>query len=386
MRKNDPNHVEPEVKNARIVAEYIESTSAGAPDAKILSELVIEPMKNSVKFISTLFFSVAFIYMTMTILLFGVSIALAITLTNAGSPGFIFLKYYPNIGALPVITCIMAMASMLVAHMIQDSSRRSWILGVLCLATIPAYTSLALPVMSYPLVKMVSAFAGTASKPIVNPSLTVSTLAQYFSVMLVFDIGLLFLLAYIKTFTKKPQPLDEHARTALAVIFLFVFVPISGVSAMGYWNAKHTDYDLKSVRGDVGYKVYTPRFIPGNRTPSTNFTSGEELAGLFDGVKVVYDVPLPTLIQTGIRSPIAVKQVKVLPNFNLQKFADTRNRDSGTLAEYVFLSNSVNKTAYITVYHGATDLWLVMPGDVLVNVSSMTADIHELTSLAESLK
>ena len=403
MRKNapKPNRIPPPVPDinrrpeqirnlksdkARIIAEYIDSERLADEYGKVISAKIEDYVKPEVRFVSSFFYAITFIYITLTLLLFGIIIALAITLTNAGAPGFIYLKYYPRTGLLPILTCMMTIMFLYIAHKIRDSSRLSWFLGVLSLLVLPVYSSLAMPVMSYPLIKMVSVFAGTPEKPIISPSLSVSTLAQYFSVFMVFELCLIVLLAYIKSFSGKSRPIGENAKTSLLVIFILIFIPVTSVIGYGYWRANETDFGLGAAEAAVSYRIYFAPKPPGNRTNATNFIINEELASQYNAVKVVYDVPLPTLIQTGIKSPITVKQVKVIPDFNLEKFALRQERDSGTTADAVTVSNAVNRIGFVTRRSPYTFLWTVMPEDVLIGISSETEDAAELVSMAESLR
>src|SRR4030042_960836 len=352
----------------RIIAEYIESERLADEYGRIVTKKVEDYIKPAVRFVSSFFYVITFVYITLTLLLFGVIIALALTLTNAGAPGFIYLKYYPRTGLLPILTCLMTIMFLYIGHKIRDASRLSWFLGVIALLVLPAYSSLAMPVMSYPLVKMVSVFAGTPEKPLISPSLSVTTLAHFFSVFMVFELCLIVLLAYIRSFSGKSRPIGENAKTSLLVIFILIFIPVTSVVGYGYWRANETDFGLGAAESAVSYRVYFASKPPGNRTNATNFIINEELANQYDAVKVIYDVPLPSLIQTGIKSPITVKQVMAMADFNLEKFAFRQDRDSGTTAELVMVNNAVNQTGYITRRNPYLYLWTVMPEDILIGI------------------
>jgi hypothetical protein len=373
-------------EKARIIAEYIETENLASEYGRILSSKIDLYVKPAARFVSSFFYTITFVYITLTLLLFGIIIALAITLTNSGAPGFIYLKYYPKTGLLPILTCLMTIMFLYIGHKIRDSSRLSWFLGVISLLVLPVYSSLVMPVMAYPLIKMVSVFAGTPEKPIISPSLSVTTLAHYFSVFMIFELCLIVLLAYIKSFSEKSRPVGENAKTSIIVIFVLIFIPVTSVVGYGYWRANDTDFGLGSAESSVSYRIYYAPKPPGNRTNATNFIANEELAGRYDAVKVVYDIPLPSLIQTGIKSPITVKQVKVIPDFNLEKFALRQERDSGTTADAVTVTNAVNRTGFITRRNPYTYLWTLMPEDILIGISSETADDTELIATAEALR
>lgn len=372
------------LNRGQIIDEYIQRESGEL--GRIVTATIEDPVSPAVNLISSLFFGATFIYMSLTLLLFGVIIALAITLSSAGAPGFIYLKYFPKAGLLPVLTCLMTIIFLFVSHKIRDGSRISWLLGILTLLIIPVYSSLALPVMSYPLVKMVSVFADTGVKPILSPSLSVSTLAQFFSVFLAFEIVLILLLAFMKSFNQKSKTVSDTAKTALIVVFIMIFIPITSVAAYGYWQANETDFGLGRAESIVPYRIYYSENPPGKRTNATNFITNEELANTYNAIRVTYDVPLPTLLNTGIKSPINIKQVNIPPDFNLENFASKAERDPGTVAEPVTIVNAVNQTGYITRRNHNSYLWAIFPDNILVNIYSNTANDSELIAMAQSLK
>jgi TRAP-type mannitol/chloroaromatic compound transport system permease small subunit len=353
---------------------------------RIISATLEERKPTIISLISNIFFLITFTYTTLTILLIGTIIALAIALTNAGSPGFVFLRYYPNVGLLPVFSCAATLIFMFVSYKIRDGSRSGWFAGVLSLVALPVSSSLIMPVLAYPLIKLVSVFAGTPEKPIISPSITVQTLGHYFSMFLVFDILLILLLITLRMFRFSSQKLSVNAKTSLIVIFLFFFIPTIGVLAYGYWEATDTDYGLTQAESLVAYKIYYPIQIPHNRVNATRFISYEELADSFNAVKVTYDVPLPVMVQTGKNSPIIVKQVNISTYFNFQQYVSRQERDAGTTVETVTVSTSAGHEGYVLQRGNFRYLWLKMPDNVLINISSPTAGINELIELADALQ
>lgn len=336
--------------------------------------------------ISSFFFLVTFLFATVTILAFGTIIALAIALSNAGSPQFIYLKYYPQVGLLPIITCLATLVFLYVSHKIRDGSRYSWVIAVLSLIVLPVSFTYLLPALTYPLVKLVSVYAGSPAKPLIAPSISVRELGQLSSLFLLFEAGVVLLLIFIGSFTKKGRPLSGAAKSSLAVISGLFLIPISTVTAYGYYSANYTDFGYTKATEYVSYHIYTPRDYPGDRVHATNFILNEELADVFNAVKVTYDVPLPTRIQTGEISPITVKQVEVHPKFSLEKFTAALDRSSDALIEPVRIRAAANEIGYVTNKGQLHYLTFVMPDNVLILINSPSGNTEDLIAFADLLE
>jgi hypothetical protein len=353
---------------------------------QVISESTQEHIPTIIKILSSFFFGITFTYSTLSLILFGVLVALTIALTNAGSPGFMYLRYYPKIGLLPIFAAAAAMVFMYVAYKLRDGSRLSWIMAVVAVATLPATFSAGMPVLSYPLVKLVSVYAGSPEKPLLTPGITVSQLTQLFSVFLVFDLLLVALLLCIRYFHHQSHALSQNAKTSLLVLFLCFFVPTSAVAAYGYYDAGKSDYGFSAAQQEVPYTIYISRSIPGGRTLASKYQTREELAYLYNAVKVIYDVPLPVVMQTGKNSPITLKQVLVSDSFSLEKYVAKQERDADTQIEEIPLENSMAGNV-LGVRRGTTSkLFTKMPGNVLIEVSSDTATQDELVELISTLE
>ena len=352
----------------------------------IVTEAVTLKQPPIVTFISSLFFMITFTYSTLSLVLFAVLVALTIALTNAGSPGFIFLRYYPKVGVLPLFAAGAAMIFLYVAYRLRDGSRQAWVMAVFALATLPVTFSVGMPVLSYPLVKLVSVYAGSPEKPLLTPGITVTQLTHIFSVFLAFDLILIALLVTIRYFKSQPKALSVNAKTSLLIVFLLFFVPASGAAGYGYYQAANSDYGIAAAANVVPFKLYVSNAAPGGRVLSSTFQMYEELANQFNAVKVVYDVPLPSIIQTGKNSPITLKQVQVPVTFTDEKYLTAIERDAGTAIVPVDAKNTKTGVAHYVTRGNRIRLFALMPDSVYLEITSDTADIDELIGLLASLE
>lgn len=355
-------------------------------ESHIVSEAVVEKTPKIITFISSLFFMITFTYSTLSLILFAVLVALTIALSNAGSPGFMYLKYYPKVGILPLFAAGAAMIFLYVAYRLRDGSRQAWIMAVLALATLPATFSAGMPILTYPLIKLVSVYAGSPEKPLITPGITVTQLTHIFSVFLAFDLILIALLITIRYFKNQPKTISSNAKTSLLILFLLFFVPSSGVAAYGYWQSANSDYGIAIAANTVTFKIYVTNAAPGGRVLSSTFQINEELANKFNAVKVVYDVPLPAIIQTGKNSPITVKQVQVPVEFTDDKYLPTVERDAGTNVERLDAPNTKSGIAHYVTRGNRIRLFALMPDNVYIEISSDTAGIDELIQLLQTLE
>jgi hypothetical protein len=353
---------------------------------KVVSAEIHENIPKVISLISSLFFMITFSYTTVTILFVAVIIALAIALSNSGSPGFVYLKYYPKVGLLPIYSSAIAFIFMWVAFKLREGSRTSWFMAVISLMTLPVTFSLVMPVMTYPLIRLVSIYAGSAQKPLIQPSISLEALSQFFSVFLLFDAVLILLIIFLRYFKLPSQSLSNNAKTSLMVIAQLLCLPVVGVSAYGYYSAQTSDYGYVKVSQQVPYHIYYVTDAPGGRQFSTKFIPNEELGGIFNAVKVSYDVPLPMVMQTGKNSTIILKQVIVNPDFVLEKFISNLDRNADTNIDTVPLTNTLNKKGYFIVHGASTYLYIMMPDQVLVEISSLAVTRDDLINFAESLK
>lgn len=368
----------PEKPEAEIATDFPEY-------GRIVSTEVLTEGSLPAKIIAPLFFLMTFSYTTLSLLFIGTILALSIALSNAGSPGFYFLKYYPKLGLLPVMSSLASLTFLYVSFKIRDSSRASWFLAILTLAIIPLSLSFILPVMSYPLVKLVAVYAGTPEKPLVSPSINLTTLSNFFSVFLLFESMLFLLIATIKSFNKKMRPLGSNAKSAIAIMLLLIIFPVSGIVAYGYFDAYTSDYGYADVYDQVDYPIYIPEFPENNRLLSSKFIDNEILADNYNAIKTTYDIPLPSVIESGHTSPITIIQSQVAADFDLPGFLFTQNRDNNQVIKAVDLKSAFGNTGYIIEKRTQTELWLIMPESVLVELSTATATSDELISIAELL-
>jgi hypothetical protein len=368
--------------------EAIPSFASTLPteESHIVTEAVVEKQPTIISVISSLFFMITFTYSTLSLLLFAVLVALTIALTNAGSPGFMYLRYYPKVGLLPLFAAGAAMVFLYVAYRLRDGSRQSWIMAVLALATLPATFSAGMPILSYPLIKLVSVYAGSPEKPLLTPGITVTQLTQIFSVFLIFDLILIVLLVSIRYFKNQPKTISSNARTSLLILFLLFFVPSSGVAGYGYYQAANSDYGITEASNAVPFRIYVSNAAPGGRVLSSSFQPHEELANQFSAIKVVYDVPLPSIMQTGKNSPITLKQVMVPIDFAEEKYLATIERDAGTAIEPIDATQTKTGVAHVIRRGNRIKLFALMQDNVYLEISSDTAGIDELKELLDTLE
>ncbi|OGG01502.1 hypothetical protein A2Z33_00480 [Candidatus Gottesmanbacteria bacterium RBG_16_52_11] len=339
-----------------------------------------------VRIISMIFFGMTVSYATLTLVLFGTILALAIALTHAGSPEFIFLKYFPTVGILPVLSCLVMIAFLYISYKIRDGSRISWTLALASLIAFPVTFAYFMPVLSFPLVKLVATYAGSPTKQIPLPVLTVGELGRLFSLFLVFEGVTVLLIIFARAFSHRSNPLPQAARMSITLVIFLFLLPVTTVTAYGYFNSQTTDFGYTNAAGSVRYRIFTPFGTPGGRVNSSKFLANEELAGTFNAVRVTYDVPLPAIIQTGFSSPITVVQTEVRPDFAIRKFVGDLDRSANTLIEPVPVANAKDAIGYATSKGPTHYLTLLKPDNILILLSSPVADTGELVSFAESLE
>lgn len=360
-------------------------TDEDSDTGRIISAIFEEQKPAVITIISSLFFLITFIFTTLTLFSFGLILALAITLNNAGTPGFLYLRYYPNIGLLPIITCAAAIVFMYIGYKIRDASRFGWTAGMLSLAVIPIAFSLVMPVMSYPLVRLVSIYAGTARQAFQPPVIDLTMLSRFFSILLVFEGVLVLLIASARHFRFPDQPLPQNARSSMIMMIFLFLVPISTVMAYGYIDSQDTDMGYAVAQSRVGYRLYVPEIVAGNRTFATRYITDEELAGLYNAVRVTFDVPLPTLLKTGKNSQIILKEVQVGNDFSLESYLSDHTAP-GSKTETIPLSESLNGSAFLVQDDTRASLWTMFPENILIMASTKTATPEELTEFVASLR
>jgi hypothetical protein len=339
-----------------------------------------------IRFISALFHLMTFSYTTLTILLVGTVLALAITLNNAGAPGFLFLTYYPTIGILPILTTITSILFLYVGYKIRDGSRFSWTIAVIAISALPLLNSIGLPIASFPLIKLISVYAGSPEKPPLVPVVSIKTLSYYFSILLLFEFILILLLRYRNIFRFPRTAISASGKTSIIVLILLFFLPVISLVTYGYYDANTTDFGYSQTANDINFKMYYPVNPPGGRVYATKFSANDSLDGRFNAVKVIFDVPLPVLVQTGVRSPIVLREVKAPDDFILDKDVHKQDLDPGEPVKSIKISGAANHTGIFFRSGGVNTLWFLEPDNVLISVSSPTADSEELTQFAESLQ
>jgi hypothetical protein len=361
-------------------------TDYGEDFGRIVSSEIDEIKPRVIKFIAYLFHIISFAYATLTLILFSTIIALAIYLTNAGSPGFIYLKYFPTIGLLPILSCLAMIIFMFVAYKIQDGSKISWIIAVMSLLTFPISFAFMMPVMSQPLVKLSTVYAGTTDHPLTPLSLSVNSLNSFYSLFLIFEGILFLLLIFLKNFHFQYRPLTNNAKTSLLVVFAVLFIPITSVMGYGYYKSVDNNFGYTKASNSVGFHIYFPNTPPGGRQIASYFNTNDALGDMYNALKVTYDVPLPTLLQTGLSSPITIKEAKTLDDFNLVNFVNKQDRDVGVPVNTFKLENALNNTGYSTIKGIYHYIWYLTNDNVLINIYSSTASTDELIQFASNME
>jgi hypothetical protein len=172
----------------------------------------------------------------------------------------------------------------------------------------------------------------------------------------------------------------------MLIILLLLCLPVTGISVYAYYTAGNTDFGINQAADSVTYHIYQSYDTPGGRVIASKFNPNDELAGFFDAVKVVYDVPLPAIIQTGKNSAIVVKQVLVRTDFNLEKFVNSVPRDPQSDISPAIVNVSANGKGYVLSYGALTYVYVLTQDNVLIEISSQTVRADELIQFANSLK
>ncbi len=372
--------------NTRIVSEYIEAALGDAHYSQIVSQYVLDPLHPSVVVVGLLFKLLSLVYIMLSLTTLAAIGILAMSLYNSGSLPYLFLRFYPLIGLLPVLTTLFAYISLYSSYMVVTSSRKAWTLALSVMILLPPTTYIFLPQIFFPLMKLILVYLRLDGTPFLPNTFSVGILMQYFHYILLFYLGLVVLLPSKKYYTRPVTPMTRSGKMWLSILLYLGIIPQMITFGLLYFRATTTDFNYGPAAGHVTYTLYRPSPDALGRTPWTNYQTGISFAGVQDAVTVTYDVPLTEFVEDSIRSPITFTQVKILPDFSLISFVEEQKRDAGTVIENAAVLSAKNSEAYITMYNGELSLWFITPKDVLIRLSSDTADISELTSMANGME
>jgi len=342
----------------------------------------------TVNLISHVFFAIAFIFTTITLGLFAVILAIAITLTNSGAPKFAFLKYYPQIGLMPLISGFTILVFLYIAYKIRDGSRISWVMGAMTLMFIPAGYAFAMPLLSFPLVRTVSVYAGTFNTATVIPQISLDTISRFSFVFLIFEVVLILLIMFIRDFRFPSKGISSSAITTIIVVFILIILPVYAATAYAYYDAGTDSFGLKTVQNLAKFQLYLPDNEFSHRVPATNYSLYNDLGGLYGAVKIVYDLPLPAIIQTNKHSRITMKQALKPDRIKFSQFLADRPRNARAEIKEISLSKdiAIDAKGYLIEYGDSIFLYLITYDNVIIELETSEAFEEDLILLAESLK
>lgn len=211
--------------------------------------------------------------------------------------------------------------------------------------------------------------------------------------ILLFIITILILVIFRSKFSFPDTPLSVKKKIFLivfAVIFLGLNIAFIGSA---YYLAYNPDYGYETMRKSVGYNIYTPSYIPGERVQTSKFHIWEKgLAGKSAAVRAVYSTPIRSLLEGEKSKPVVIIQVKTDSGFDLKNYLDGElGKITGEKAELtsVSLSSWPNQTAYISErLFGNSNLHtlhVMAPDGVLVSITAIGETRENVIRMAESL-
>jgi hypothetical protein len=365
----------------------LRSHLTGEVEGRVVSVTYEESRPVILSVIASIFFLITFSYTSLTLLSFGLILALAIALNHAGTPGFDYLFHYPAVGLLPIITCLATIVFMYVGYKVRDGSRLSWLLGISSLSAVPLLLTFILPSMTYPLIRLVSVYAGTATSLNINThTISLPLLKNFFSIFLFFEAGTLLFIIFFRDFRFKNLALSGNAITSLLVMIFMFLIPISTVVGYGYIESQNTDYGQASTQAAVNYRLYVPDSTISNRTNATRYSLGDNLAGNSGAVSADFDLPLPVRIKSGDSSRITLIQVQTAENFSLRDYLnDNKKRFDEPPAE-ILLPAAYDSIGFKTVKNSQTEIWLMKPDNILLYLASPIATEAEIIDFSQTLK
>jgi len=306
---------------------------------------------------------------------------------------YYFIKQFPMYGWVVISFAISASVFLFNAFKIRVASKKSFITGLVTLLLLPS----SLLLINYRLMHSVGSYFSTQEISLGEnapkiPSGTYTVLVGVFSepAFLISFITLFILLISYKKFHFKNTRISSKSKRYLILLSALFIIPTLFVVLKSYSVAKNDDFGYSRAVSKTRYHIYKPGVMPLGLVYTSNFITGKEMAGLKDGVQVVYDYTLEEVVDMKKSRPVIVKQVGVHRSFNINEYVA---KESGMYSQTstVNIPNTVGGSGYLILNplgSSGDNLNLVFQktDNVLISISTTDSGKQDLIDIAVSLE
>lgn len=306
---------------------------------------------------------------------------------------YYFIKQFPMYGWVVISFAISASVFLFNAFKIRVASKKSFITGLVTLLLLPS----SLLLINYRLMHSVGSYFSTQEISLGEnapkiPSGTYTVLVGVFSepAFLISFITLFILLISYKKFHFKNTRISSKSKRYLILLSALFIIPTLFVVLKSYSVAKNDDFGYSRAVSKTRYHIYKPAVMPLGLVYTSNFITGKEMAGLKDGVQVVYDYTLEEVVDMKKTRPVIVKQVGVHRSFNINEYVA---KESGMYSQTstVNIPNTVGGSGYLILNplgSSGDNLNLVFQktDNVLISISTTDSGKQDLIDIAVSLE
>ncbi|HRY56833.1 MAG TPA: hypothetical protein P5014_01580, partial [Patescibacteria group bacterium] len=184
--------------------------------------------------------------------------------------------------------------------------------------------------------------------------------------------------------------ISSKSKRYLILLSALFIIPTLFVVLKSYSVAKNDDFGYSRAVSKTRYHIYKPAVMPLGLVYTSNFITGKEMAGLKDGVQVVYDYTLEEVVDMKKSRPVIVKQVGVHRSFNINEYVA---KESGMYSQTstVNIPNTVGGSGYLILNplgSSGDNLNLVFQktDNVLISISTTDSGKQDLIDIAVSLE
>ncbi|HPD74017.1 MAG TPA: hypothetical protein PLX95_01880 [bacterium] len=306
---------------------------------------------------------------------------------------YYFIKQFPMYGWVVISFAISASVFLFNAFKIRVASKHSFTIGLVTLLLLPA----SLLLINYRLMHSVGSYFSTQEISLgenapKTPSGTYTILVGVFSepAFLISFITLSILIISYKKFHFKNTRISSKSKRYLILLSALFIIPTLFVVLKSYSVAKNDDFGYSRAVSKTRYHIYKPGVMPLGLVYTSNFITGKEMAGLKDGVQVVYDYTLEEVVDMKKSRPVIVKQVGVHRSFNINEYVA---KESGMYSQTstVNIPNTVGGSGYLILNplgSSGDNLNLVFQktDNVLISISTTDSGKQDLIDIAVSLE
>ena len=306
---------------------------------------------------------------------------------------YYFIKQFPMYGWVVISFAISASVFLFNAFKIRVASKKSFITGLVTLLLLPS----SLLLINYRLMHSVGSYFSTQEISLGEnapkiPSGTYTVLVGVFSepAFLISFITLFILLISYKKFHFKNNRISSKSKRYLILLSALFIIPTLFVVLKSNSVAKNDDFGYSRAVSKTRYHIYKPGVMPLGLVYTSNFITGKEMAGLKDGVQVVYDYTLEEVVDMKKSRPVIVKQVGVHRTFNINDYVV---KESGVYSQTstVSIPNTVGGVGYLILHSlgsGGDNINLIFQktDNVLISISTTDSGKQDLIDIAVSLE